>query len=326
MDNNEIFESRIDLSEVQATFQAIQNEVNSIIVGQEKLVEFLTVGILCEGHILLEGLPGVAKTLAAKCIAKTIDADFSRIQFTPDLMPSDVVGTMIYNMQSTQFEFKKGPIFSNIVLIDEINRSPAKTQSALFECMEEQQVTIDGKTHALESPFLVIGTQNPIDHEGTYRLPEAQQDRFLFKLFIEYPNLEHEIEIINRHQTQNHKIDIGKIKAVLTKEKLAEVKATIASVHVKDDIVKYIAELVNATRKNASILYGASPRASINLLKSAKTFAAVNGRDFVIPEDVKEMAIPILNHRIMLTPEKEMEGQTAGEVLRYIIEKVSIPR
>lgn len=326
MDNKEVFESRIDLSEVQATFQAIQSEVNSILVGQEKLVELLTVAILCEGHVLLEGLPGVAKTLAAKCIAKTIDADFNRLQFTPDLMPSDVVGTMIYNMQSGQFEFKKGPIFSNIILIDEINRSPAKTQSALFECMEEQQVTIDGKSHALQSPFLVVGTQNPIDHEGTYRLPEAQQDRFLFKLFIEYPNLENEIEIINRHQTKNHKLDIEKVKAVLTKEKLEEVKATIASVHVKEDIVKYIAELVNATRSNASIFYGASPRASINLLKSAKTLAAINGRDFVIPEDVKEVAIPVLNHRIMLTPEKEMEGQTADEVLRYIIEKVSVPR
>lgn len=321
-----MFESRVDLSMVQKAFQAIQSEINGVIVGQDKVIEQLTIAILCEGHILLEGLPGVAKTMAAKCVAKTMDSEFKRIQFTPDLMPSDVIGTMMYNVKSSNFEFKKGPIFSNIILIDEINRSPAKTQSALFECMEEQQVTIDGKCHSLQSPFIVIGTQNPVDHEGTYRLPEAQQDRFLFKLFIEYPELDNEIEIIKRHQTKNHKLDINTIKAVLTKEKLAEIKATISSVIVKDDIVKYIGELVMATRTHPSIYIGASPRASINLLKSAKTFAAVNGRDFVIPEDVKEMAFPVLNHRIMLTPEKEMEGQTAGEVLKNILDKVSIPR
>lgn len=326
MDNNEMFVSRVDLSEVQKVFQAIQNEINAVIVGQEKIIEQLTIAILCEGHILLEGLPGVAKTLAAKCIAKTVDAEFNRIQFTPDLMPSDVIGTMIFNVKSNNFEFKKGPIFSNIILIDEINRSPAKTQAALFECMEEQQVTVDGNSHALQPPFLVIGTQNPIDHEGTYRLPEAQQDRFLFKLFIEYPEIESEIEIINRHQTKNHKLDTKSIKAVLTKEKLEEIKTTIASIKVKDDIVKYIAELVDATRSHPSIYYGASPRASINLLKSSKTFAAVNDRDFVIPEDVKEMAFPVLNHRIMLTPEKEMEGQTTVEILRNILDKVPVPR
>lgn len=326
MDNNQVFESRVDLSEVQNTFQLIQNEIKGIIVGQEKLIERLTIALFCEGHVLLEGLPGIAKTLIAKCIAKTVNTEFSRIQFTPDLMPSDVIGTMIYNLQSGTFEFKKGPIFSNIILIDEINRSPAKTQSALFECMEEQQVTIDGKSHSLQSPFLVIGTQNPIDHEGTYRLPEAQQDRFLFKLLIDYPELDDEIDIIARHQTLNHKLDTENIKPVLTKEKLIEIKKTIASVKVKDDIVKYIAEIVIATRTNPSIYIGASPRASINLLKSSKTLAAVNGRDFVIPEDVKEMAFPVLNHRIMLTPEKEMEGQTASEVLRNILEKVAVPR
>lgn len=326
MDNNQVFESRVDLSEVQNTFQLIQNEIKGIIVGQEKLIERLTIALFCEGHVLLEGLPGIAKTLIAKCIAKTVNTEFSRIQFTPDLMPSDVIGTMIYNLQSGTFEFKKGPIFSNIILIDEINRSPAKTQSALFECMEEQQVTVDGKSHSLQSPFLVIGTQNPIDHEGTYRLPEAQQDRFLFKLLIDYPELDDEIDIIARHQTLNHKLDTENIKPVLTKEKLIEIKKTIASVKVKDDIVKYIAEIVIATRTNPSIYIGASPRASINLLKSSKTLAAVNGRDFVIPEDVKEMAFPVLNHRIMLTPEKEMEGQTASEVLRNILEKVAVPR
>ncbi len=326
MDNNPMFESRIDLTGVQKTFNAIQQEINAVIVGQDKLVEQIIIAMLCEGHILLEGLPGVAKTLMAKCVAKTVDTEFTRIQFTPDLMPSDVIGTMIYNMKSNEFELKKGPIFSNIILIDEINRSPAKTQSALFECMEEQQVTIDGLKHKLESPFLVIGTQNPIDHEGTYRLPEAQQDRFLFKLFIEYPELEAEIEILNRHQTNKHNPDIYKIKAVLNRERLEELKKTIASVVVKDDIVKYIAELVGATRANPSIYIGASPRASINLLKSAKTLAAINGRDFVIPEDVKEMVYPVLNHRVILSPEKEMEGQTIKEVLRNIVEKVTVPR
>ncbi len=321
-----MFESRIDLTGVQETFKAIQQEINAVIVGQDKLVEQIIIAMLCEGHILLEGLPGVAKTLMAKCVAKTVDTEFTRIQFTPDLMPSDVIGTMIFNMKSNEFELKKGPIFSNIILIDEINRSPAKTQSALFECMEEQQVTIDGLKHKLDSPFLVIGTQNPVDHEGTYRLPEAQQDRFLFKLFIDYPELEAEIEILNRHQTNKHKPDIEKIKAVLNKERLEELKNTIASVVVKDDIVKYIAELVGATRENPSIYIGASPRASINLLKSAKTLAAINGRDFVIPEDVKEMVYPVLNHRVILSPEKEMEGQTIKEVLRNIIEKVTVPR
>lgn len=326
MDNNEMFESRIDLSLVQNTFQSIQEEINSVIVGQEKLVEQMTVAIFCEGHVLLEGLPGVAKTLAAKCMAKTIDAGFSRIQFTPDLMPSDVVGTMVYNMHTNVFEFKKGPIFSNIILIDEINRAPAKTQAALFECMEEHQVTIDGICHPLHAPFLIIGTQNPIDHEGTYRLPEAQQDRFLFKLFINYPDAANEVEILKRHQTNNHRPDIDGIQSVLKTDALETIKSTIATVQVRDEVLQYIAGLVDATRNNPSIYVGASPRASINLLKSAKTFAAVNGRDFVIPEDVKEMALPVLNHRIMLTPEKEMEGQTAGEVVSNIIDRIPVPR
>ena len=326
MDNNQLFESRIDLSQVQNTFKAIQDEINKIIVGQDKLIEQLTIALLCEGHVLLEGLPGVAKTLAAKCIAKTVSAKFTRIQFTPDLMPSDVVGTMIYNVKSSSFEFKQGPVFSNIVLIDEINRSPAKTQAALFECMEEQQVTIDGSKHLLDSPFMVIGTQNPIDHEGTYRLPEAQQDRFMFKLKIDYPVIENEINILTRHHEQNNKLDIGKIKEVVNPEKLTGIKKILASVTVQEDIIKYIAELVSATRSNHAIYIGASPRASINILRGAKAIAAVNGRDFVIPEDVKEMAIPVLNHRIILTPEKEMEGQTVAEILKSIIGKVPVPR
>ncbi len=328
MDNttNEIFQPRLDLSAVHAAYNAIVTEMAKVIVGQEKLVEQLVLSVFCGGHVLLEGLPGVAKTLNARCLAKTIDAQFGRIQFTPDLMPSDVLGTVIFSQKNSEFEFKRGPIFANIVLIDEINRSPAKTQAALFECMEEQQVTVDGMCYELADPFLIIATQNPIDHEGTYRLPEAQLDRFLFKLFAEYPNAEHEMAILARHQNQLKNIDISAINKMINAETIAAVKATIAGITVKEDILRYITELVQATRNHPSIYYGASPRASVNLLKSAKALAAVNGRDFVIPEDVKELAFPVLNHRIILTPEKEMEGQTVQDVLKLLIDKVSVPQ
>lgn len=324
--NSEMFESRLDLGKVKQSYESIQAELQKVIVGNEALVEKIIIAVFCEGHILLEGLPGVAKTLIAKCVAKTMDTEFSRIQFTPDLMPSDVIGTMVFNMQSSSFDFKKGPIFSNIILIDEINRSPAKTQAALFECMEEQQVTVDGNKFDLHSPFLIIGTQNPIDHEGTYRLPEAQQDRFLFKLFVDYPSLDEEIVILQKHKTKNHKPDIASIKAVITPQDIDEIKATIADVLVKDEIYTYIATIIDETRNHPSILVGASPRASINILKSAKALAAIQGRDFVIPEDVKQVALPVLNHRIILSPEKEMEGITPVKIIQQIIEKIDVPR
>ena len=325
MGNDDLFESRLDLSTVKDTFNAIQFEIGKIVVGQEKIIEQLSIALLSGGHVLIEGLPGVAKTLIAKCLAKTVDAQFSRIQFTPDLMPSDVVGTMIYNPKSNEFNFKPGPILSNVILIDEINRAPAKTQSSLFECMEERQVTVDGISHLLASPFIVIGTQNPIDHEGTYRLPEAQLDRFMFKLMVEYPSLENEQRILERHQNAGQKLDINDIKKVIDKDKLKSIQETISKVKVKAEIIKYISTLVHETRNNHNIYLGASPRAGISLLSGAKCLAAIQNRDFVIPDDIKELFLPVMNHRIVLNPEKEMEGMTNQTALKFILDKVAVP-
>lgn len=325
MENDDLFESRIDLSEVKNTFETIQSEIGKVVLGQAKIVEQLSIALLCEGHVLIEGMPGVAKTLMAKCMARTIDAGFNRIQFTPDLMPSDVVGTMIYNPRSSEFDFKSGPIFSNIILIDEINRAPAKTQSSLFECMEESQVTIDGNTHLLPPPFMVIATQNPIDHEGTYRLPEAQLDRFMFKLEVSHPSQDIEEKILELHQSIGHRLNVDDISTVITTEKLKAIQDTISKIQVKKEIMTYIASVVHETRNNPNIYLGASPRASISLLESSKAFAAIQGRDFVVPDDVKEMMISVLNHRIVLNPEREMEGMTNHTALKYIIDKVAVP-
>ena len=325
MENDSMFESRLDLTQVKSTFDAIQSQINQVILGQESIVELLTIALFCEGHVLLEGMPGVAKTMTAKCLAKSVDAGFSRIQFTPDLMPSDVIGTMIYNPKSTEFTFKSGPIFSNVILIDEINRAPAKTQAALFECMEEHQVTVDGVRHELSSPFVVIGTQNPVDHEGTYRLPEAQLDRFIFKLRVNYPDTNTEVKVLELFQHNKLSANLTNIKGVIDAEKLKSIQAVIAKVSVKAEIMQYIAALVNETRNNPNIYLGASPRASINLLQSSKTLAAVQGRDFVTPDDVRELLLPVLNHRISLNPEKEMEGMTNEGALKLIIDKVAVP-
>lgn len=325
MENDNVLSSRIDLSEVKQAFEQIQDEIGKVVLGQQKVVELLSIALLCEGHVLLEGLPGVAKTLSAKCLAKTVNADFKRIQFTPDLMPSDVLGTMIYNPNSTQFDFKAGPIFSNVVLIDEINRAPAKTQSALFECMEEKQVTVDGVRHDLGRPFLVIGTQNPVDHEGTYRLPEAQLDRFLFKIQVGYPDVSIETKILESHQKGVLQSSVEQINPVIDNEKLKSIHKTLSSLVVKPELLDYISQIVNETRNNHNIFLGASPRASIGLLNSSRTFAAVQGRDFVTPDDIREMIIPVLNHRIVLTPDKEMEGMTPEIALKQIIKKVEVP-
>ncbi|QSE98307.1 AAA family ATPase [Fulvivirga lutea] len=325
MENDNIFESRVDLSVVQETFEAIQKEIGSAVLGQQKIVEQLTIALFCEGHVLIEGMPGVAKTLTAKCLSKTVDAKFSRIQFTPDLMPSDVIGTMIYNPKSTEFDFKSGPIFSNVVLIDEINRAPAKTQSSLFECMEERQITVDGTRYELESPFIVIGTQNPVEHEGTYRLPEAQLDRFMFKLIVDYPNLDDEQKILELHMTGGIHLNLKNINKIIDAKKLKAIQETVKQINVKREILHYIASLIHETRNNPNIYLGASPRAGISLLHSAKTYAAVQGRDFVTPDDVKDMVIPVLNHRIMLTPEKEMQGMTAHTAIQLIVDKVEVP-
>jgi len=323
---NELFSSRVDLSKLKEAVIKIKEQLEKVIVGQEEFMELLLVSLLADGHVLIEGVPGVAKTVTAKLLAKTIATDFSRIQFTPDLMPSDVLGTSVLNMKTSDFEFKKGPIFSNIVLIDEINRAPAKTQAALFEVMEEKQITMDGERYVMNPPFMVLATQNPIEQEGTYALPEAQLDRFLFKINVGYPNLEEEIQIITAHNDRKGALPQTKVEAVLTESELLEYRNKVFEVLVEEKIIKYIAQLISNTRNNAHLYLGGSPRASIAVLMASKAFAAINGRDFVIPEDVKKSIYPVLRHRIMLTPEREMEGMTADKVIEMIVQSVEVPR
>lgn len=320
------FESRINLAPLLESITIIKQELGSVIVGQSKMIDQLLVAILSNGHVLLEGVPGVAKTITAKLLAKTLNIGFSRIQFTPDLMPSDILGTSIFDLKKSEFEFKKGPVFSNLILIDEINRAPAKTQAALFEVMEERQITIDGSAYILETPFLVIATQNPIEQEGTYRLPEAQLDRFLFKIAIDYPKLDEEITIIQReHVLQSHG-KLENIKTVLSAIEIKNYQALVKQILVEQNLLEYIAKIVVNTRENAFLYLGASPRASIAILNAAKGFAAIRGRDFVTPEDIKDAAIPVLQHRVIVTPEREMEGITSTEIIKQILETVEIPR
>ena len=324
--DNVNFENRIDLSPLLDAITQIKSELRTVIVGQEKMIDQLLVGILSNGHILLEGVPGVAKTITAKLLAKTLQVDFSRIQFTPDLMPSDILGTSIYDLKKSEFEFKKGPIFSNLILIDEINRAPAKTQAALFEVMEERQITIDGSQYILEAPFLVIATQNPVEQEGTYRLPEAQLDRFLFKITIDYPTQEEEIIIIQReHQLQDHG-KLENIKPVLTRDSVVQYQSLVKQVVIEPHLIEYIAKIVVNTRENALLYLGASPRASLAILNASKSFAAIRGRDFVTPEDIREAAVPVLQHRIIVSPEREMEGVTSTAIINQILDSIEIPR
>ena len=266
------------------------------------------------------------KTLSAKLLARVIDVKFTRIQFTTDLMPSDVLGTSVFNMKQSEFEFKAGPIFANVVLIDEINRAPAKTQAALFEVMEERQVSVDGNTYTLNSPYIVVATQNPIEHEGTYRLPEAQLDRFLFKISVDYPSRDQEIEIISGHHQRMGHAPTDNVNRVLNANQILEYRKTIQQIHVENNLIKYMADIVHSTRNHPSLFLGASPRASVALLNSAKAYAAIHGRDFSTPEDVKFIALPVLRHRIMLTPEKEMEGLTPDHVIQQIVDAVEVPR
>ncbi|MEE9363646.1 MAG: MoxR family ATPase [Cellulophaga sp.] len=320
------FNSRVDLQELQKAVTAIKLELGKVIIGQHNMIELLIISILANGHSLIEGVPGVAKTVTAKLLAKTMNVDFNRIQFTPDLMPSDILGTSIFNVKTSEFEFKKGPIFSNIILIDEINRAPAKTQAALFEAMAERQITIDNNTFKLEAPFLVFATQNPIEQEGTYRLPEAQLDRFLFKIKVDYPSLEEEIKILESKHQQKNVAEESLVKSTLTAKQIAEYQSTIQDIIIEDNLIKYIATIVNNTRNNANLYLGASPRASIAIMNASKALAAINGRDFVTPEDIKKIAFPILGHRIIVTPEREMEGYTTEKVIQQLIETIEIPR
>ncbi len=320
------FKNRLDLSELQQSVSKIKAEVGKVIVGQKDMVDMLIASLLAKGHSLIEGVPGVAKTVTAKLLAKSLRVGFSRIQFTPDLMPSDILGTSVFNLKDSEFEFKKGPIFSNMILIDEINRAPAKTQAALFEVMEEQQITIDGTKYALSAPFMVLATQNPVEQEGTYRLPEAQLDRFLFKIDVDYPNLEEEIEILTREHDLKENVKTDKITSFLTAKQIEDYQALVSQVIIEKHLLKYIAELIVATRSNRFLYLGASPRASISVLKASKAFAAMSGRDFVTPEDIKRAVIPVLHHRVIVTPEREMEGVTSRQIIQQIIETVEIPR
>ena len=321
------FQPRVDLTSLTTAVDAIRAEVGKVIVGQHQTVDLLLTALLADGHVLIEGVPGVAKTLTAKLLAKTMSVGFSRIQFTPDLMPSDVLGTSVFMPKTGDFSFRKGPIFSNLVLIDEINRAPAKTQAALFEVMEERQVTNDGTTYHLDGPFMVLATQNPIEQEGTYRLPEAQLDRFLFKIVVGYPSESEEIAILRgNHQRRNLANALDAVNEVLTADQLATLRAQVHQVHVDDKLFTYIAQVVQGTRANKSLYLGASPRASVALLNSSKALATLRGRDFITPEDVQELAAPVLRHRVLLTPEREMEGSTADDVVAQLIQKIDVPR
>ena len=323
---NEFFEQRTDLSKLSTAVEQIKATLAKIIVGQQESIDLLIAGILADGHILIEGVPGVAKTLTAKLISKAIDARYSRIQFTPDLMPSDILGTSVFNPKSTEFEFKRGPIFGNIILIDEINRAPAKTQSALFEAMEEKQVTVDGHTYKMEEPFTVLATQNPVEQEGTYRLPEAQLDRFLFKIEIKYPSLADEIAIITQQHQQKTTDQLNHIEPVLSAAEIIALRQQVKALHVEHKLLEFTAKIVFESRNHKSLYLGGSPRASLAIINGAKALAAIRGRDFVTPEDIIYVAAPVLRHRIMLTPDKEMEGVTPDEVIAQIIQKIEIPR
>ena len=320
------FESRIDLTELQQSMDAVRLELKKVIVGQNKMIDHLLVAMLANGHVLLEGVPGVAKTIAVKLLAKAVDVKFSRIQFTPDLMPADILGTSVFDLKKTEFEFRPGPIFANLVLIDEVNRAPAKTQAALFEVMDERQITIDGKTYQMDAPFLVMATQNPIEQEGTYRLPEAQLDRFMFKVVIDYPALEDEYEIIRREHEAVDGDKTADVKHVISRSQIAAYKSIVRRIIVEKNIIEYIAKIVNNTRENPFLYLGASPRASLAILNASKGFAALRGRDFVTPEDIKDSAVAVLQHRLIVSPEKEMEGLRTDEIVKQIIESVEVPR
>lgn len=326
MTEEPLFHDRTDLSKLQQAVASVRQEVAKVIVGQTQMVDLILAGLLSNGHVLIEGVPGVAKTLTAKLLARCVDVPFSRIQFTPDLMPSDVLGTSVFNPRSSEFEFRPGPIFSNMVLIDEINRSPAKTQSSLFEVMEERQVTIDGRTHPMHAPFMVVATQNPVEHEGTYKLPEAQLDRFLFKIHVPYPSLEDEVNILKLNDKQVQTQQLNAVARVLSADEIVQLQQQIRNIHVEEKLMTFIATLVQETRNSKSVFLGASPRASLAILTAAKAIAGMSGRDFVTPDDIVYVVPAVLRHRIMLTPEKEMEGVSTDEVIQGLLQRAEIPR
>jgi MoxR-like ATPase len=325
--NDELsFGNRIQLDELKEAVESIKSQLGKVIIGQNEFIEQLIVSLLANGHVLIEGVPGIAKTITAKLFAKTLQTEFSRIQFTPDLMPSDVLGTSVFNAKTTEFEFKKGPVFSNVVLIDEINRAPAKTQSALFEVMEERQITMDGTKYIMDYPFMVVATQNPLEQEGTYALPEAQLDRFLFKIKVGYPTIEEEVIILKSHDLRKLSLPEAEVEAVLSVEKLKKFRLQVQDILIEEKLFNYIAQIIDKTRNHPHLYLGGSPRASIAIMNTSKAYAAIAGRDFVIPDDIKKTLHPVLNHRIILSPEREMEGMTPETVIQMITQSVEIPR
>jgi MoxR-like ATPase len=322
----QLFQQRTDLTALSEAVMAIRSEIKKVIVGQDEMVKLIIAALLADGHVLIEGVPGVAKTLTAKLIARSLDTGFSRVQFTPDLMPSDVLGTPVFNPKDVSFEFKKGPVFSNIVLVDEINRAPAKTQSALLEIMEERQASVDGRTYLMAAPFMVLATQNPVEQEGTYRLPEAQLDRFLFKIIVPYPSDAEELTILTQFHHMGNTKPNDIVKPVLNAQQINDLKLQIKGILMEEKLLQFIAKLIHQTRNHKSIYLGASPRASLAIMNASKAMAAMQGRDFVTPDDIREVVTPILRHRIILAPDKEMEGVTEDEVIRQIIQGMDVPR
>jgi MoxR-like ATPase len=318
----------MDLQTVLATSNGLREQIHRVVVGQDDAIDLILVGLLCEGHILLEGVPGTAKTLLARTFAAGLSLKFGRIQFTPDLMPGDVLGTNLFNFQTNQFVLTKGPIFTELLLADEINRTPPKTQAALLQAMQERNVTIDGDTHDLGAGFMVVATQNPLEQEGTYPLPEAQLDRFLFKVVIDYPSRDQEREIVARHGqgTAMPRLEDFDLRPVADLGQLVAIRGVVRSVVLSPEIVDYIVDIVRATREQPALMYGASPRSANMLATAARAYAVIRGREFVLPDDVKALAVPALRHRILLAPGAEIEGLTADTVIRQILEQVPAPR
>ncbi len=318
--------SRFDLSDFQNKVNALRDKIATVIVGQERAVDLILTAILADGHVLVEGVPGVAKTLLSRLISKLIDAQFKRIQFTPDLMPSDVLGTNVFNIKTQEFEFHEGPIFSQLVLVDEINRAPAKTQAALFEVMEERQSTVDGVTRLMSPLYTVLATQNPVEQEGTYRLPEAQLDRFMMKVNMGYPSYDEEVKILENHQANYKLVKLDDIEPILSVDQLLQLRAYLHKVVVDKSLINYIAQISQQTRLSQAIQLGASPRASICILQGAKAYALLQGRDFVTPDDIKAIVPPVLEHRIIITADAQMQGFTVSKLAQALLDKIEVPK